>query len=67
MMGALPLDGWYYKHDGQIIGPLSRAQVQELLTVGQLLPRQVVFNRSAQCLLFLRADNLRTTLALAAG
>jgi hypothetical protein len=67
MMGALPLHGWYFKQNGQTIGPLSQAQVQELLTVGQLLPRQVVFNRGAQRLLFLRADVLRSSLTAAVG
>ena len=65
MLGSLPCDGWYCKLDGQTLGPLSRAQVQELLLVGQLQPRQVMWNRAAERLLYLRADTLRPPLLLA--
>ena len=64
MFGSLPNDGWYCKLDGQTFGPLSRAEVQELLTMGRLGPRQVMWNRGPQRLLYLRADTLRSQLPL---
>jgi hypothetical protein len=65
MFGSLPCDGWFYKLDGETFGPLSQAQVQELLLVGQLQPRQIVWNRAQESLLFLRAEALRARLQLA--
>jgi hypothetical protein len=65
MIGSLPCDGWFYTIDGQTFGPLSRTQVQELLVVGHLQPRQVVCNRAQERLLFLRAEAFRPRLQLA--
>ena len=64
MFGSLPSDGWYCNLEGQTFGPLSRVQVQELLLIGRLGPRQVMWNRGPERLFYLRADTLRSQLPL---
>ncbi len=49
-------DGWYYKRHGQTVGPVSDEQLRGLLTSGQLQPRQAVWRRRLQRLLFVPAE-----------
>ena len=42
-----PLEGWYYKQDGQAFGPLPTGQLKELLAAGRLQPRQAVWQRGS--------------------
>jgi phenylpropionate dioxygenase-like ring-hydroxylating dioxygenase large terminal subunit len=55
MVSESATHGWYYKVNGQTIGPLSTGQLQELLGSGQLPARQVVWIQRQQRLLFVRA------------
>jgi hypothetical protein len=48
-------DGWYYRQNGQVCGPVSAQQLQQLLTTGRLQPRQAVWIQGRQCLLFVHA------------
>jgi len=48
-------EGWFYKQNGEKLGPVSRLQVRELVTSGQLQPRQAVWKQGTQCLLFVCA------------
>ena len=50
-----PSEGWYYKQDGQTLGPFSAEQLQQFLTTGRLQPRQAVWRQGGQCLLFVPA------------
>jgi len=50
-----PSEGWYYKQNGQTFGPVSLDQLRELLTTGQLQPRQAVLKAGTQSLLFVHA------------
>jgi hypothetical protein len=52
------LEGWYYKHNGQTCGPVSPEQVQEMLATGRLQPRQAVWKRDLQRLLFVHAGTV---------
>src|SRR5260370_27621389 len=36
-------DNWYYANDQERLGPFSSAQLQELATIGQLVPTQIVW------------------------
>jgi hypothetical protein len=56
MVSESTLHGWYYRQDGQVFGPLSTGQLQELLAAGRLPARQVVWNRRDQRLLFVYAE-----------
>ena len=55
MVGQTLRDGWYYRHNGEKIGPLSRTQLGELLSAGLLRPLQAVWRASRHGLLFLPA------------
>jgi hypothetical protein len=46
---------WYYKQNGETFGPVSLDQLRELLTTGELLPRQAVWKVGTQSLLFVHA------------
>ena len=48
-------EGWYYKQDGQTLGPVSAGQLRELLATGRLPPRQAVWRPGSQSLRFVRA------------
>jgi hypothetical protein len=53
--------GWYYKQNGQSCGPVSIEQLQELLNLGRLQPRQVVWHQGTQRLLFVHAATAAST------
>jgi GYF domain 2 len=46
---------WYYRQDGQRWGPVSSAQLKELLTAGQIGPRMPVWKEECRGLLFVPA------------
>ena len=46
---------WYYRRDGQPVGPVSAQAIQDLLAAGQLPPRQPVWQRRPQGLVFVHA------------
>ncbi len=52
-------EGWYYRQDGQAHGPVSRDMLKELLSLGNLQPRQAVWQR--------RTDHLRFVPAATVG
>jgi hypothetical protein len=47
--------GWYYKQACETVGPVSAEQLQELLAAGRLQPRQAVWKKGNQSLLFVHA------------
>jgi hypothetical protein len=48
-------EGWFYKQNGEALGPLSQRQIQELVSSGQLHPRQAVWTHGSYGLLFVHA------------
>ena len=50
-----PFEGWYYKQDGQAFGPIPTGRLKELLAAGRLQPRQAVWQRGSDGLLFVHA------------
>ena len=50
-----PSEGWFYKQAGETCGPVSAERLKELLAVGLLQPRQAVWQRSGQGVLFVHA------------
>ena len=50
-----PCEGWYYKQDGQAFGPVPTGRLRELLAAGRLRPRQAVWRRGNDGLLFVHA------------
>jgi hypothetical protein len=48
-------EGWFYKQNGARLGPVSRLQLRELVTSGQLQPRHAVWTQSSQSLIFVCA------------
>ena len=48
--------GWYYRHQGEKIGPISTTRLKELLASGELHPRQVVWQEESQSALFVPAE-----------
>jgi hypothetical protein len=50
-----PFEGWYYKLDGQAFGPVPPGRLRQLLAAGRLQPRQAVWQRGSDCLLFVHA------------
>ncbi len=48
-------DGWFYRHSGEACGPVSAERLRELLGVGLLQPRQAVWQRGGDGLLFVHA------------
>ena len=58
MRAGLPSDNWYYKQNGQVVGPLATAQLQELLTLGLLQRDKIVWNQCSDRLLFFRAGTV---------
>jgi serine/threonine-protein kinase RsbW len=50
-----PFEGWYYKQDGQALGPIPTGRLKELLAAGRVQPRQAVWQRSSDGLHFVHA------------
>jgi hypothetical protein len=50
-----PFEGWYYKRHGQVFGPIPTGQLKEQLAAGRLQPRQAVWRRDSDGLLFVHA------------
>jgi hypothetical protein len=50
-----PSEGWYYRQDGQALGPVPTGHLKELLAAGRLRPRQAVWRRNGHALLFVHA------------
>jgi hypothetical protein len=48
--------GWYYRHHGEKIGPVSAARLKELLASGELQPRQAVWQEASQSSVFVPAE-----------
>ena len=48
-------EGWFYKQNGEKFGPVSQLQLRELVTSGQLRPRQAVWTQDTQSLFFICA------------
>jgi hypothetical protein len=47
--------GWYYRQDGQAFGPVPTGRLRDLLAAGRLRPRQAVWRRGGDGLLFVHA------------
>jgi hypothetical protein len=47
---------WYYKQNGMTLGPISGLQLKELVSSGQLQPRQVVWRAGDRTLVFVCAS-----------
>jgi hypothetical protein len=47
--------GWYYRQDGQTVGPVATERLKEFLTLGRLQPRQAVWTKGSHGLLFVHA------------
>jgi hypothetical protein len=60
MRAAGSFEGWFYKRDGQTLGPLSARQLQGLLSEGRLSPRQAVWCQGSKRLLFVHAATAAT-------
>ena len=50
-----PVEGWYYKQDGQAFGPIPTGHLKELLAAGRIQPRQAVWQRGNDGLRFVHA------------
>jgi hypothetical protein len=48
-------EGWYYRMNGEQLGPVSPMRLKELVVTGQLQPRQAVWRQSPHSLLFVPA------------
>jgi hypothetical protein len=48
-------EGWYYRQDGQVFGPTPTGRLKDLLAAGRLRPRQAVWRRGGDRLLFVHA------------
>ena len=48
-------NGWYYRHEGERLGPVSTTQLKDLLATGQLRPRQAVWQEENKSLWFVPA------------
>jgi hypothetical protein len=48
-------EGWFYKQNGEKFGPVSRLQLRELVTSGQIQARQAVWKQCTQDLFFVCA------------
>jgi hypothetical protein len=49
-------EGWFYNANGERCGPVSSAQLRELVASGQLRPRQAVWRQGSHGLLFVHAE-----------
>jgi CheY-like chemotaxis protein len=43
MSDAPQFEGWFYRRDGEVVGPLSRRQLRELADAGELHPRDALW------------------------
>jgi hypothetical protein len=50
-----PSEGWSCKQDGQAFGPIPTGHLKELLVAGRIQPRQAVWQRGSDGLLFVHA------------
>ncbi len=50
--------GWFYRRDGQEIGPVSAARIKELLLAGEIQAHQAIWHRSEASLRYVQADTL---------
>jgi hypothetical protein len=50
-----PGDGWFYRQAGRACGPVPDGRLKVLLAVGLLRPRQAVWQRGSQGVLFVHA------------
>jgi GYF domain 2 len=50
-----PFEGWYYREDGQALGPVPTGRLRELLAAGRLRPGQAVWQRRSDGLRFVPA------------
>ena len=48
-------EGWFYKQNSERLGPVSHLQLRELVTSGQVHPRQAVWKQNALDLFFVCA------------
>jgi GYF domain 2 len=48
-------EGWFYKQNGERFGPVSRLQLRELVTSGQVQHGQAVWTESTHGLFFVCA------------
>jgi len=48
-------DGWYFRSGPETVGPVSTAELRELLSSGRVAPRQAVWQRRPQACLFVHA------------
>jgi GYF domain 2 len=55
---AMDGEGWFYKQNGERFGPVSRLQLRELVTSGQIQARQAVWTESTYGLVFVCAANV---------
>lgn len=52
-------DGWHYRQNGQVCGPVSTEQLKQLLKVGKLAPQQAVWcEDQRRTMLFVHADRV---------
>jgi hypothetical protein len=50
-----PFEGWYYRQGRQAVGPVPTEHLKGLLAAGRLQPRQAVWRRGSDGLLFVHA------------
>ena len=48
-------EGWFYKQNGERLGPVSQRQLRELVASGQVQPRQAVWKQSTHDMFFVCA------------
>jgi hypothetical protein len=52
---ARPSAGWFYRQAGETCGPVSTAELKELLAAGRLQARQAAWRRDSQSLRYFHA------------
>jgi hypothetical protein len=48
--------GWFYRQEGQTLGPISTNELRGFLRSGRMQPRQAVWQRQSQGSLFVHAE-----------
>lgn len=51
-------ESWFYRQHGERVGPVSHMKLRELVTSGQIQPRQAVWKQSTQDLFFVLASTI---------
>jgi hypothetical protein len=52
-------DGWHYRHNGEVRGPISPEQLKQLLQLGELTPQQAVWCQDQRrTTIFVHADRV---------